>query len=445
MSLLSRLFTTLGLTRLRPGGEVTEVGGSPRRSAAIFVLLALVAGLVLSVAAGATLALLLLDRPPADDSAEAGFARDMITHHAQAVEMAEAVLERTERPGVRQLAEAIYNSQQAESKTMNEMLLSKGASSVKDEPPQEDHGPQAGHTSVDSQEAAVSIVHSATLGAIVFLFGLVTFVALVWLPTSRNVGATSRDTIGLFVPWIWALFGLLVVAGAVELSLYAIRASGEPFSFGLLEQVLFETRVGHVWLMRLGLGLLMAIAATWAARQRRAAYWWGAVGIGCILLITLTQLSHAAAEGGFLPFLADWIHLIAASLWMGGLLGFPLVLLGPLRAMPPKQREKLRLRAVRRFSRVATLAVMALIVTGVYAILLHVPSVEGFLGTAYGRALMVKLGLAVLLFAAGGVNLVLGGRGPFERVVRLELILAVLIFVATGFLTTLPPASVGLP
>jgi copper transport protein len=88
---------------------------------------------------------------------------------------------------------------------------------------------------------------------------------------------------------------------------------------------------------------------------------------------------------------------------------------------------------------------MALIVTGVYATLLHVPNVEGVLGTAYGRALMVKLGLAVLLFAAGGVNLVLGGRGPFERVVRLELILAVLIFVATGFLTTLPPASVGLP
>jgi putative copper export protein len=444
MSLLSRLFTTLGLTRLRPGGEITEVGGSPRRSAAIFVLLALVAGLVLSVAAGATLALLLLDRPPDDDSAEAGFARDMITHHAQAVKMAEAVLERTDRPEVRQPAEAIYDSQQAESKTMNEMLLSKVASSVKDEPPQEDHGPQAGHTSIDPQEAAVSIAHSATLGAIVFLFGLVTFVALVWLPTSRNVGATSRGTIGLFVPWIWALFGLLVVAGAVELSLYAIRASGEPFSFGLLEQVLFETRVGHVWLMRLGLGLLMAIAATWAAGQRRAAYWWGAVGIGCILLITLTQLSHAAAEGGFLPFLADWIHLIA-SLWMGGLLGFPLVLLGPLRAMPPKQREKLRLRAVRRFSRVATLAVMALIVTGVYAILLHVPSVEGFLGTAYGRALMVKLGLAVLLFAAGGVNLVLRGQGPFERVVRLELILAVLIFVATGFLTTLPPASVGSP
>ena len=113
--------------------------------------------------------------------------------------------------------------------------------------------------------------------------------------------------------------------------------------------------------------------------------------------------------------------------------------------MPAKQRAELRWRAVRRFSRVATLAVMILIVTGVYAVLLHVPSVEGLLSTPYGRALMVKLGLAVLLLAAGGVNLVLEGRGPFGRIVGGELILAVGILVATGFLTSLPPASTASP
>jgi copper transport protein len=378
------------------------------------------------------------------EEADVLFLQLMIPHHEAALPMAEAILERTDRPEVQQLAEAIYTSQQAEIRVINDMLLSMGASPVETEPPQDEHGPHSGHASVDPQETAVSLAHSATLGAIVFLVGLVAFVALVWLPTSRTVGV-SQDAVGLFVPWIQALFGLLLVAGTVELSLYAIRASGEPFNFGLLEQVLFDTRVGHIWLARLGLGLLAAIVATWAARQLRAAYWWGAAGIGCVLLVTLTQLSHAAAEGGFLPFLADWVHLIAASLWMGGLLGFPLVLLGPLRAMPPKQREKLRWRGVRRFSRVATLAVMTLIVTGVYATLLHVPSVEGLLDTAYGRALIIKLGLAALLFTAGGVNLVLEGRGPFGRIVGAELILAVGIFVATGFLTTLPPASVASP
>ena len=130
---------------------------------------------------------------------------------------------------------------------------------------------------------------------------------------------------------------------------------------------------------------------------------------------------------------------------MGGLLGFSLVLLGPLRKIPTNDRNRLRWREVRRFSKITTLAVMTLIVTGVYATLLHVPSLEGLMSTPYGRALMVKLGLAILLLAAGGVNLVLEGRGPFGRIVGGELILAVGILVATGFLTSLPPASIASP
>src|SRR3712207_3822142 len=114
MRLLPRLFTTLGLTRLRSGGETMEEDGSPRRSGAIFVLLALVAGLVLSATAVATLALLLLDSPPADASAEAGFARDMIVHHAQAVQMAEIVRDKTESEEIRTLAADIALTQQAQ-------------------------------------------------------------------------------------------------------------------------------------------------------------------------------------------------------------------------------------------------------------------------------------------------------------------------------------------
>ena len=109
--------------------------------------------------------------------------------------------------------------------------------------------------------------------------------------------------------------------------------------------------------------------------------------------------------------------------------------------MPADQRAELRRRTVRRFSKVATIAVMTLIVTGLFAILLHVPSTSALIGTPYGRALIVKLGLLVFLLTAGGTNLMLQGREPFSRVVGAELILAIGIFVATGFLTSLPPAG----
>ena len=281
-----------------------------------------------------------------------------------------------------------------------------------------------------------------------FLVGLVAFVALVWLPANQTENADQGKTVSLLCRWMWVLVGLLTVAGLVELPLYAVRASGETLSLGLLEEALFDTRVGQLWVVRLALGILTATAATYAAQQpRRLAYWWwgAAVAVGASLLMTLTQQSHAAAEGGFLPLAADWLHLMAASLWMGGLLGFLILLLGPLRATPIEPRLKLLGRLIPRFSKVATTAVMGLILTGLVTVLLHVPSLSALISTPYGRALSIKLWLLIFLLALGAQNLRLRGREPFNSLVRYELALAAAIFVATGFLTTLPPADAEQP
>lgn len=51
---------------------------------------------------------------PGEDSAEAGFARDMSEHHAQAVQMSQLVMQRTEDEDVRRLAVDIDNNQNFE-------------------------------------------------------------------------------------------------------------------------------------------------------------------------------------------------------------------------------------------------------------------------------------------------------------------------------------------
>lgn len=51
---------------------------------------------------------------PAEDSAEAGFARDMMVHHAQAVQMAEIVRDKTESEEIRTMAADIALTQQAQ-------------------------------------------------------------------------------------------------------------------------------------------------------------------------------------------------------------------------------------------------------------------------------------------------------------------------------------------
>lgn len=79
----------------------------PRRAVALGVALLLIACLV----AFATLIIALRSRTPGDDSAEAGFARDMATHHAQAVEMSFLVRDRSSDEGLRTLAYDIIVTQ----------------------------------------------------------------------------------------------------------------------------------------------------------------------------------------------------------------------------------------------------------------------------------------------------------------------------------------------
>jgi uncharacterized protein (DUF305 family) len=72
----------------------------------------LAALLVAVLVAGGALALLYVNRDPGEGSAEAGFARDMAEHHAQAVQMAEISLRRTENEQIRVLATDILHTQQ---------------------------------------------------------------------------------------------------------------------------------------------------------------------------------------------------------------------------------------------------------------------------------------------------------------------------------------------
>lgn len=112
-----------------PTGAPTEThravtGG--RRFGWWMLSLAIVAGLLAGYAAGVVTL-----RPagaPGDTSAEAGFARDMIDHHAQAVSMSMIALQEATLPGVRHLAYDIATGQQGQIGTMYQWLRDWGRS-----------------------------------------------------------------------------------------------------------------------------------------------------------------------------------------------------------------------------------------------------------------------------------------------------------------------------
>ncbi|MFD1325403.1 DUF305 domain-containing protein [Micromonospora sonneratiae] len=96
-----------------------ETARSGRRFGTGWLAVAVVVGLLIGLAGGLLVPGMLR---PGDTSAEAGFARDMATHHAQAVEMAILAHEKATDPDVRTLGVDIALTQQGQIGTMQTWL-----------------------------------------------------------------------------------------------------------------------------------------------------------------------------------------------------------------------------------------------------------------------------------------------------------------------------------
>jgi copper transport protein len=276
-----------------------------------------------------------------------------------------------------------------------------------------------------------SLLHGLTQWLSLLLAGLPTFLLLVWIPVARvqRLPVSLRLAGGL-------LGGLLLLSGLGELGVYAVRASGEPFSAGLLAQATISTRPGQIWLVRSALGFLAGGVLAYVGRFGTG--WSRAPALlpGGSLLLTLSLQSHAISTQEPLPVVADFLHLLAAALWMGGLAGFALSLPG----LDAAERKVLLNPLIRRFTRVAIAAVLLLAGTGVYGALLHMPDPEA-IAPAYGTALAIKLVLLIPVLGLGAYNMVRKEHSEFGKAVWAELILMVAIVGAAGFLSSLPPTK----
>jgi uncharacterized protein (DUF305 family) len=114
-----------------PAGEPAEVGRPRRRFGAVALAIAVAVGLLFGYAVGWLVPRL---TQPGDDSVEAGFARDMIVHHAQAVEMGLLAFQKSDNPDVRQLAVDVATAQQGEMGMMHAWLAEWGLDPTGAEP-----------------------------------------------------------------------------------------------------------------------------------------------------------------------------------------------------------------------------------------------------------------------------------------------------------------------
>ncbi len=176
------------------------------------------------------------------------------------------------------------------------------------------------------------------------------------------------------------------------------------------------------------------------ARRESIAFFGLAAGL------TATLVSHAAASGDLRYVALDYLHVIAISIWLGGVVTFAYVAMPSARSDDPRELG----RTIWRFSLTALVAVAVIITTGTLQSLDHLVLIEDLVETPYGIALLAKILLLGGLVALGALNLLVWGprmrRGraastQFWRGVIGEAVLFAGVLVAAAFLTAFAPPA----
>jgi copper transport protein len=253
----------------------------------------------------------------------------------------------------------------------------------------------------------------------------------------------------------YALTGVGVVA-VLELGVVAflLRAEGAlqlPFGrllYGDLSPIAGGTRFGMAFIaMTLGYALVAALLFLgWLTD--RVPFLWAAFLVGLGFASGLSVSGHAATDGGtsWLSQLADWVHLSAASLWVGGLIMLAV-------AVWPAAPE-LRRPAFLGFARLAPVLIAVLVGAGLYLSVRRLPNLNDLWDESYGRILLVKLALVALALAWGGIHhvfvrprLALGeGGGAVRRSLVGESAVAMsILLVAAVLVDSNPPSPADTP
>ena len=296
-------------------------------------------------------------------------------------------------------------------------------------------------------EAGLALSRWLQFAAAALLFGVPAF-ALYGLDASARASAQA------WMRRVMMIAGVVALAAAVlMLSAEAAEMSGD-LSLAVDPQtvwaVVSATNFGAVWTLRL---VLIAATLSLAFVFPRPPVGLTMLGVGgAAVAASLAWLGHGGEGGSWLGVLhrvADVLHLLAASAWIGAL-----VMLGYLLV---RGDADVAYRGLSGFSGVGSIIVATLVLTGVVntvALTQPRPIMEA-IATPYAAVLLVKLLLFVLMLMLAALNrFVLTPRlaaatppssafGRLRLSVGAETVLAVLVIAAVAFLGTMEPPGAG--
>lgn len=244
-------------------------------------------------------------------------------------------------------------------------------------------------------EAAVVLARLVAFAAGVALFGAPLF------QLYSGAGAAPKQLKPVLI--VSALLALVGTAAALVSQAGQMAGDAKAgFDPTTLRDVISSSGFGKSVLVRAGAAILALAALSWMRPGRRL--WALTAAFGAIGLAALAWGGHGAADeglAGLVHMCADVIHLLAAGVWLGALVGFVLL----LQARAPSAAAAAELhRALEGFSGIGSVMVAVILATGLVNswFLVGPQHLADVPATAWGRLLIAKLVLfaGMLVFAA---------------------------------------------
>jgi copper transport protein len=267
--------------------------------------------------------------------------------------------------------------------------------------------------------------------------GVWTFGVRVPAPAVANAyGAGGPTTTEHLVRWLWFL-GLALTIGALGLRIICLRGLAVPLA--LERRIVVASGLGAVVSLQAGIAAF-SLRAEDALQLPFGSFLYGdlspmtatrfgqafvAMTLGFALVLALLFLAwlldrtellvpafvlallfagglswsgHDALDPGssWKTAIADWVHIAAASVWIGGLA----TMVGLVWYGAPQLRRQ----AFLNFSRMATVLIALVLGAGTYLSIVRLPHLHDLWTAGYGRVLLVKIGLVCFALVWGAFH-----------------------------------------
>ncbi len=216
----------------------------------------------------------------------------------------------------------------------------------------------------------------------------------------------------------WSALILFLLADVGVLLGQALILTGGRLSQSLAPATLLafisQGQFGRYWIMREVVALLALVLACVCVFIRRRPAWvdecisWVNLILGLALLAAITLSSQAATASSSIvvyAVLVAFLHMLALSLWIGGMLYIVLIYLPILKDYAVLQQTQSLLTLLPYYTPLAYAGALTLVLSGLFAAATSMDAWSQLAGTIYGRVLIIDGLLVVVLLYIGAQHI----------------------------------------